>query len=234
MDCRAVLTDPLRWEAADEATRRRCLQEALAAALSDRAEVEEARVEWGPPGRPYDLVAAVVTDVGVLRAAFWSQARAEIFGDPSVHPANRQALAPGPSLERAVADLRRRLAVPARLESRGLVLRWEVAPGVERVWAAERSRWRGHATVTREDRIAEPGEADLPTLLRERYAGPALRVVAEDGGHVFFLPEQADPDAGPLVSLCAACQRWAEGPQERCPHCGGPVDVRLAIRPPRR
>lgn len=228
-----LLTDPDRWAAADMPARRRALESALAAALGDRPEVVELRVEWGPPGRPYDLVAAVVTDVGVLRAPFWSQARAELFADASVHPANRQAFAPAPALERAVAALRRRLAVPARLESRGLVLRWEIAPGVERVWAAERSRWRGHAVVVREERIADPGDADLPALLRDRYTGPALRVVPE-GGSPFFLPEQADPDAGPLVSLCPACHRWAEGAQERCPHCGGPVDVRVAIRPTRR
>jgi hypothetical protein len=229
---RPELLDPELWCPLSFRERRELLAAALLDALEGASGVRGTRIEVGPVDRPYDLTAVVETDVGDLRTPLWSHARAEVFCDPSIHAANRGQLAPGKSLAEAAARLRTRLAVPFTLESRGLTLRQEVEPGVERSWTAERSRFRNRTAVTREDVVANPGDVDVRDLLAHFYTGPALRLVGADGT-AFLLP--AAPEAeGPLVTLCPACQRWAEGGEGSCAECGGPAEVVLAVRPPRR
>ncbi|HEV2131330.1 MAG TPA: hypothetical protein VGR27_09520 [Longimicrobiaceae bacterium] len=228
-----LLFEPDLWCGRSFREHRELLASALLNELEGAPGVTGTRVEVGPIGREYDMSAVVETDVGDLRTALWSHARANIFCDASIHPANRKQLAPALAVREAADRLRRRLAVPYALESRGLTITYEVEPGVERIWSAERSRFRGRTAVTREDRIANPGEVDLRDLLAHFYEGPALRLVGQDGT-AFLLPASADPAHGPLVSLCIACQRWSEGAAAECTHCGKPVEVVSATRASRR
>lgn len=228
------LFDPELWCALPDAARRRLLAESLHNELRDAPGVTGARVEVGPTGRVYDLTGVVETDVGDLRAPLWSHVRASIFCDPSIHPANRRQLAPGLAVQRAADGVRRRLTVPLVLESRGASITLLPEDGVERVWTAERSRFRGKTVVTREDRVANPPEdLDLRNLLAHFYTGPGLRLV-DPQGEALLLPAGADPEDGPLVSLCGACHRWTEGSLDACPECGAATDLVVATRPARR
>src|SRR5690606_25292946 len=131
--------------------------------------VTDVVVEAGTLGREYDLTAVVETDVGALRAPLWSHARAMVFCDPSVHPANRERFAPGHAVRAAEEALRGRLSVPFTLESRGLTVTLAPREGVERVWTAERSLFRNRTAVTREDRLLEGGAEDVRDLLGHFY-----------------------------------------------------------------
>lgn len=226
------LFDPDLWCTLSFADQRDALATALLSALDGVEGVSAVVVEAGTVGREYDLTAMVETDVGRLRAPLWSDGRARIFCDPSVHPANRAPLAPGHAVKRAAAELRPRLSVRFTLESRGLTLAFPADAGAERSWTAERSRFRNRTAVTREDRVLEGDEGDLRDLLARFYSGPSLR--ASDGEGTAFLLREASDLEGPLVTLCQACGRWAEGAAGACPHCGGPADVVVAARPPRR
>jgi hypothetical protein len=106
-------------------------------------------------------------------------------------------------------------------------------PGVERVWTADRSRFRGRTAVTREDHVEKAAEVDLRNLLAHFYTGPALRCVDAEG-NAFLLPAAAEPEQGPLVTLCQQCHHWSKGAQAACPECGGPADVVAAVRSVRR
>jgi hypothetical protein len=229
----AVLFDPELWGGHTFAEHRSLLADALLRALQAEPGVSGSSVQVGPVDRPYDLTATVDTDVGPLRTPLWSHARATIFSDHSIHPANRRQLAPGLALQEAADRLRRRLAVPFALESRGLTITLAPEDGVERVWSAERSLFRGRTAVTREDRIARPGDVDLRDLLAHFYSGPSLRLVAEDGS-AFILPGATDDADARLISLCFGCRQWSEGVLAQCPHCGHAVDVMAASRPARR
>jgi len=229
---RPELFDPDAWCPLSDRERRDLLSTALLEALDGAPGVQGTRIEVGPVERPYDLTAVVETDVGDLRTPLWSHARAVVFCDPSIHSANRRQLAPGVALGEAAGRLRARLAVPFTLETRGLTASLTLEAGVERSWTAERSRFRNRTAVTREDVVANPGDVDLRDLLTHFYTGPALRMVAEDGSA--FLLRAAPEAEGPLVTLCRACYRWAEGPAAACPECGGPAETVMAVRPPRR
>jgi hypothetical protein len=227
------LFDPDRWCALPFPERRDRMAAALFDALRGAPGVDEVRIEPGPLGRTYDLTAVAETDVGPLRTPLWSHARAEIFCDPSIHPANRRQLAPGLAVAEAAERLRGRVAVPLTLESRGVTVRWPLGQGIERVWSAERALFRGRTAVSREDRLSEPGEEDLRELLARHYTGPSLRVVSEDGTAVLLRGGMEEAD-GELVTLCRACSRWSEGSHARCPACGAAADTMAAHRPPRR
>lgn len=224
--------DPAEWCGLSYLQRRAALAASLEEELAGVEGVREIRVEAGVVGREYDLTAVVETDVGLLRTPLWSHARAAIFCDPSVHPANRGQLSPALAVGEAADRLRRRLAVPFALESRGLTITLSPEDGVERIWTAEHSRFRDRTAVTREDRVAKSADVDVRDLLAHFYTGPSLRLVGEDG-QAFLLPA-AEEAEGPLVSLCQACRHWSEGPHAECPECGGAVDVVVAARPPRR
>lgn len=226
------LFDPEAWCGLSFLDQRAHLADALLRELEDRPGVTGVQVEAGTVGREYDLTAALQTDVGTLRAPLWSHDRAAIFCDPSVHPANRRQLAPGLAVAEAADRLRRRLDVSFSLESRGLTVTSSPEDGVERVWTAERSRFRNRTAVTREDRVLNPpDELDVRDLLAHFYVGPSLRVGGE--GEAFLLPGASEAE-GPLVTLCRACHRWSDGARERCEECGGPAEVVIAARPPRR
>lgn len=227
-----ALHDPDLWCPLDARARRDLLARALREALGDAPGVEDVAIEVGTVERPADYTAVVETDVGRLRTPLWSDARARIFCDPSVHAANRRQLAPWPEVERAAERLRARLSVRFELEARGLTLAYEPEPGVRRTWTAERARFRDRTAVTREDVVANAAEVDLRDLLAHFYAGPSLRAEAADGT-AFLLPAAAEAE-GRLVALCPACGRWAEGPHAACPSCGGPADTVQAVRPARR
>lgn len=227
------LFDPDLWCGRTPAEHRTLLAEALLRELESEPGVTGTSVQPGPIERPYDLTATVETDVGMLRTPLWSHARAVIFCDESVHPANRRQLAPGHAVREAADRLRRRLNVRFTLESRGLTLTLSPEPGVERVWSAERSLFRGKTAVTREDRIAQAADVDLRDLLAHFYSGPALRLVGEDGS-AFLLPAASEGEDAELVSLCHQCRRWHEGALAECPACGATVDVVAATRPARR
>jgi hypothetical protein len=227
------LFDPAPWCELADIVRRERLGAALAAVLADAPGFRDAYVRVGPVDRPYDLTAVVETDVGLLRAALWSHARADIFCDASVHPANRVRFAPGHALREAAERLRPRLSARFTLESRGLTVSLPLEPGVERVWTAERSRFSGKTSVTREDRVASAKDVDLRDLLAHFYSGPSLRLQGEDGTAI-LLPAGTDPEDGPLVSLCPACSRWADEPLPECAACGASTEVVLALRPARR
>jgi hypothetical protein len=229
----AVLFEPDLWCAHTLAEHRALLADALLRALEGADGLAGATIQVGTEARPYDLTAALETDVGVLRTPLWSHARAQVFCDGSIHPANRKQLAPGLAVREAADRLRRRLAVPFALESRGLTLTLAVEEGVERVWSAERSMFRGKTSVTREDRVARPGDVDLRDLLAHFYNGPALRLVGGDGT-AFLLPAASEDADATLVTLCRACRRWSDGAADRCPECGGPADVVAAAPPARR
>lgn len=226
------LHDPDLWCGLGERARRDLLASALLEALDGAGGVAGVTIEVGTVDRPADYTAVVETDVGRLRTPLWSDARARIFCDPSIHAANRRQLAPGPEVEKAAARLRARLAVRFELQSRGLTLAYSPEPGVERTWTAERARFRDRTAVTREDVVANAAEVDLRDLLAHFYSGPALRAVGDDGT-AFLLPG-ASEEEGRLVSLCPACHHWAEGSHAACPSCGAPADSMLAARPPRR
>jgi hypothetical protein len=227
------LLDPDLWLPLSDRERRERLAGALLEALAGAPGVAGTRIEVGPVDRPYDYTAVAETDVGDLKTPLWSDARARIFCDPSIHVANRKQLAPGPEVDRAAERLRRRLAVPFTLETRGLTLKMEPEPGVERTWTAERSRFRSRTAVSREDVVtAKAEEGDVRDLLAHFYTGPSIRAVAGDGT-AFLLPASTEEE-GRLVTLCMACHRWEEGPRDACAECGGPVEVVMAARPARR
>lgn len=227
------LLDPDGWCALSFAEQREALAAAVSAALPAEAGVVGVQIEAGALGREYDLTVLLETDVGRMRAPLWSHARASIFCDPSVHAANRRQLAPGLAVAEAVDQLRRRLGASFRLESRGLTITLTPEDGVERVWTAERSLFRNRTAVSREDRVLNPaGDIDVRDLLAHFYTGPSLRVQGADG-EAFLLPAASEVE-GPLVSLCQACSRWMPGAHDACEECGGPTDVVVAARPPRR
>jgi hypothetical protein len=227
------LLDLKAWTAANLAERRQALADALREEFTGEHAVQDVSIELGPIGREYDLTAAIDTDVGRLRTPLWSHARATIYGDPSIHPANRQQLAPELAIAEAAARLRRRLAVPYRLESKGLTFSVEPEEGVERTWTAEHSRFRKRTAVSREDTVRKAGDLDVRDLLAHFYTGPALRLVSDDG-EPFLLPAAPDVE-GPLVTLCQTCRIWTNGAHESCSACGGGVvDVVVAARLPRR
>ena len=226
------LLDPDLWCPMSPAERRELLARALFDALEGAPGVQGTRIEIGPVDRPFDYTAVAETDVGDLKTSLWSHARSIIFCDPSIHSANRRQLAPGPEVERAAERLRRRLAVSYTLEARGLTLKMDIEPQVERTWTAERARFRNRTAVTREDVVSNAAEVDVRDLLAHFYSGPSLRVVGDDGT-AFLLPA-ATEEEGRMVTLCVACGRWEEGSQDRCVTCGGPVESVLASRPARR
>ncbi|HEX2076379.1 MAG TPA: hypothetical protein VHG08_01685 [Longimicrobium sp.] len=226
------LLDPDLWCPLTDRARRDLLARALLDALQGAPGVRDTRIEAGTVERPYDYTAVVETDVGDLKTPLWSHARAQIFCDPSIHSANRKQLAPGLDLRRAAERLRSRLDARFSLESRGLTLTLSPEPGVQRTWTAERARFRDRTAVTREDVIEKAADVDLRDLLAHFYTGPSLRAAAADGT-AFLLPA-ASEEEGRLVTLCPACQRWAEGAHAACPECGGPAEAVLAARPARR
>jgi hypothetical protein len=227
------LLEPDLWCPMTDGARRELLARAVFDALRDAPGVTGARIEVGPVERPYDYTAVIETDVGDLRTPLWSHARATIFCDPSIHSANRKQLAPALEVDRAAERLRRRLGVPFTLESRGLTLKLEPEPGVERTWTAERSRFRSRTAVSREDVVtAKTEEVDVRDLLAHFYTGPSLRAVADDGT-AFLLRAQGEEE-GRLITLCVKCGRWQEGAAAECPDCAGPTEVVMAVRPPRR
>lgn len=226
------LYHPDAWCALSFEERRTHLADAVHARLGGSPGVTGASLEPGGPDREYDLTIVLETDVGLMRTPLWSHARATIFCDPSVHPANRERFAPGFAVDEAVARLAGRLAVPYALESRGLTVTLAPEKGVERTWTAEHSRFRNRTAVTREDRVRKAGDVDVRDLLAHFYSGPSLRLVAE-GGEPLLLPAASEVE-GPLVSLCRDCMRWDDGAAENCTHCGGPAEVVIAARPPKR
>src|SRR5690606_6936669 len=126
-----------------------------------------------------------------------------------------------------------RLAVPFRLESRGLTLTLIPEAGVERTWTAEHSLFRKRTAVVREDRVERAGDVDVRDLLAHFYTGSSLRLVGE-GGEAVLLPGQADVE-GPTVTLCHACGRWSEGAGPACPSCeSDQVEIVIGARAPRR
>jgi hypothetical protein len=227
------LTEPGSWCDLSFAEQRETLAHAVAAALGDLDFVTAVEVEAGTVGREYDLTVAVQTDVGVLRAPLWSHARATVYCDPSIHPANRAQLSPARAVAETADRLSRRLAAPYALESRGLTIRVPLEDGVDRVWTAERSRFRNRTAVTREDVVGNAADdIDVRDLLSHFYSGPSIRAVGADG-EAFLLREASEVE-GPIVSLCQACGRWAAGSVDECPDCGAPADVVVAARPARR
>jgi hypothetical protein len=225
--------DPDLWCGLSDAERRARLGRGLERLLSGAPGFHAAHVRVGPVDRPYDLTAVAEADVGMLRTALWSHARAAVFCDPSIHPANRKQLAPGLALAEAAERLRDRLSASFALESRGLTITQALEPGVERVWTAERSRFTGRTSVTREDRVAAAKDVDLRDLLAHFYSGPSLRLQGADGS-AFLLPAGAEPEDGRLISLCSGCSRWVDSPADECPECSRPMDTLLAMRPARR
>lgn len=228
-----VATDPMgveAWEGLSFSEHRNLLTQALRDELVGREEVRDVMIEPGPTSRVYDLTAVVETDVGRLRTPLWSHARATIFSDPSVHPANREQLGPRGAVREAARRLERRLAVPYRLESRGLTITLSPEPGVERTWTAEHSAFRKRTSVVREDRVARPADVDVRDLLAHFYTGPSLRLVSDDGP-AFLLPGATEAE-GPLITLCGDCGRWFEGTHATCENCGGTrVETIRAARP---
>ena len=213
--------------------RREWLVRTLSEHLSAHSAVTAVTVEVGPTGREYDLTAVVDTDVGRLRTPLWSHARASIYCDGSVHPANREQLSPVKAAEEAAGRLNTRLAVPYTLESRGLTFSTTPEEGVQRTWTAEHSLFRKRTAVVREDRVERAGELDVRDLLAHFYTGPSIRLVSESG-EAFLLGPAADAE-GPLVTLCRSCSRWAEGALASCSSCGSSaVDPVVATRHERR
>src|SRR5690606_26486419 len=141
------LFDPEAWCGLSFLDQRSHLADALLREIGEMDGVTGVQIEAGAVGREYDLTAAVQTDAGTMRTPLWSHARAMIYCDPSIHPANRAQLAPGRAVREAADRLRRRLEVRFALESRGLPLTLSPEEGVERVWTAERSRFRNRTSV---------------------------------------------------------------------------------------
>ncbi len=218
------------WASLTFAERRELLAAALREALQGREGVRDVMIEPGPPSREYDMTAVVETDVGRLRTPLWSHARASIYGDASIHPANRAQFDPRSAVREAADRLSRRLAVPYRLEGRGLTLTLSPEVGVERTWTAEHSTFRKRTAVIREDRVERAADVDVRDLLAHFYTGPSLRVVSEDGP-AFLLPAASEAE-GPLVTLCLDCRRWNEGAHHTCTDCGSSrVDIVRGVRP---
>lgn len=227
------LLDPDLWCALDFAARRERLVAALTRELGALPGVTGIFVEVGPIGREYDLTALIETDVGRLRSALWSQVRAELFCDASIHPANRAGFAPLHAVREAADRLRTRLAVPYQLESRGLTFVLHPEEGVERTWSAEHSAFRKRTAVVREDRVAGAADLDVRDLLTHFYSGPSLRLVSSQGEA--FLLQAGNEVEGPLITLCHGCAKWAEGSLSRCEECGSAhLETVIAARPPRR
>jgi hypothetical protein len=225
--------EPGTWSGMSLMERRTALADAVLRALGDGYGVQQVTVEVGPVGREYDLTLVVHTDVGRIRTPLWSHARSQIFCDESIHAANRMQIGPSRAVSDAVDRLRRRLAVPYRLESRGLTVEQIPEEGVTRTWTAEHSRFRKRTAVTREDVVERAADLDVRDLLAHFYSGPALRLVSEEG-EPFLLTEAIEVD-GDLITLCRTCSRWSEGSSESCPECGGSaVESVIAARPPRR
>lgn len=226
--------DPDAWCSLDLQARRGRLSDALRSAIAGTDGVRDVSIEIGPVGREYDLTAVVDTDVGRLRSPLWTHARASIFCDPSIHPANRRQLGPDVAVAEAADRLKRRLTVPYRLESRGLTFVVPIEDGVERTWTAEHSLFRKRTAVVREDRVDRAGELDVRDLLAHFYTGPSLRLVPEGEGEPFLLGPAPDAE-GELTTLCRACRRWSEGSHATCPECGADaVDTVLAAPRPTR
>jgi hypothetical protein len=191
------------------------------------------RIEPGPIGREYDLTAVVETEVGRLRTPLWSHARAGLYCDESLHLSNRLRFNPATAVQEAVARLRTRLAVPFRLESRGLTFSIPGENGAERNWTAEHSLFRKRTAVVREDRVEDASDVDVRDLLARFYTGPSLRLVDESGA-AFFL-RGADEVEGPTITLCHSCGHWSEGSGNACSACGSAsVDTVIAARVPTR
>jgi hypothetical protein len=223
------LPDLERWCSLAFAERRDLLASALLQELEGADGVSGVSIEPGSMGREYDMTAVAETDVGRLRTPLWSHARAGIFCDPSIHPANRMQVGPGPAVREAADRLRRRLAVPYTLESRGLTISLTPEEGVERTWTAEHSLFRKRTAVTREDRVQGAGELDVRDLLAHFYTGPSLRLVSE-GGEPMLLPGASEVE-GEVVTLCRACRHWSDGGQDRCRECDSDlVEVVVAAR----
>lgn len=221
------------WCSLDFQAQRALLAERVKEELGGIGAVQEVVVESGPSDRRYDLIVMVQTDVGRLRAPLWSHGQASIYCDSSIHPANRRQVGPAAALEHTVALLRARLDVRFEMESRGLTFPQQLEEGVERIWTAEHSRFRKRTAVSREDVVANAADVDVRDLLAHFYEGPSLRMVGGDG-EAFLLPGASSVE-GPLVTLCSACGRWAEGASSACQDCGSDaVDQVIAARPPRR
>lgn len=224
---------PGRWSGLTFHEQRERLAKLLEARLEEHECIVQVWIEAGSAGHEYDFTAAVETDVGILRAPLWSHARASIYCDESVHPANREHLAPDLAVAQTAEALSRRISVPYALESRGLTVKLTPEDGVERTWSAERALFRNQTAVTREDRVIDAADdLDLRDLLAHFYSGPSLRLVGSDG-EAFLLPAASEVE-GPDVSLCHSCHNWQSGALETCPGCGSPMDVVIAARPTRR
>jgi hypothetical protein len=223
------LPDLERWCSLSFAERRDLLASALLEALDGAEGLSGVRIEPGPVGREYDMSAVAETDVGRLRTPLWSHARAGIFCDSSIHPANRVQVGPQQAVREAADRLRRRLAVPYTLESRGLTISWSPEEGVERTWTAEHSLFRKRTAVTREDRVQQAGELDVRDLLAHFYTGPSLRLVS-DKGEAMLLPGAGEVE-GEVVTLCRGCRHWSDGGHDRCSECGSErVEAVIAAR----
>lgn len=225
--------EPEVWDSLSLAERRDALAEAIAEGLGDGVGVRSVTIEIGPIGREYDLTVLVETDVGRLRTPLWSHARAQIFVDRSIHAANRAQIGPSVAVRDAVERLRTRIAVPYRLESRGLTFEQTPEEGVARTWTAEHSRFRKRTAVTREDLVERAADLDVRDLLAHFYSGPSIRLVSPEGES--FLLNEAVEVEGELVTLCRSCSHWSPGSAEVCGKCGGnAVDTVVAARPPKR
>jgi hypothetical protein len=219
---------PGEWCGLDLAARRTALTSAISAVLDGIDGVRSVSIEPGPPGREYDLTALVDTDVGKLRTPLWSHARASIFCDESVHPANRAQIGPDIAAAEAADRLRRRLCVPYRLEPRGLTITLLPEDGVVRTWTAEHSRFRKRTAVVREDLVENAADIDVRDLLTHFYTGPSLRLVS-DSGDAFLLDAATDAE-GPIIGICLDCRKWSRSMDERCDSCGsGRVDFVVAV-----
>ena len=225
--------EPEVWSCLSLMERRAALAVAAQSALGEGFGVQQVTIEVGPIGREYDLTLVVDTDVGRVRTALWSDARARIFCDESIHAANRMQIGPARAIADAVERLRRRLAVPYRLESRGLTIEQRLEDGVTRTWTAEHSRFRKRTAVTREDLVERAADVDVRDLLAHFYTGPALRLVNE-AGEPFLLSEAIEVD-GEQITLCRSCSHWSYGSASACPECGSAaVETVIAAKPPKR
>lgn len=224
---------PELWNSMSLAERREALAGEVANALGKGVGVRSVMIEVGPIGREYDLTVLVETDVGRLRTPLWSHARATIFGDESIHAANRAQIGPEVAVRVAVERLRARLAVPYHLESRGLTFEQGLEEGVIRTWTAEHSRFRKRTAVSRDDVVGNAADLDVRDLLAHFYSGPSIRLISPDG-EPFLLGEAVEVE-GDLLTICRECSRWSEGSHAECPDCGGhAVDTVIAARPPKR
>ncbi|MDR0787233.1 MAG: hypothetical protein LBG44_05150 [Gemmatimonadota bacterium] len=229
-------TSPENWRVLGFSRRREILVALLKAELEAAGFagiITDLRIEPGPIGREYDLTALVETDVGRLRTPLWSHARAMLYCDSSLHASNRVRFDPTAAIREATHRLRDRLAVPFRLESRGLTITLPREGDAERSWTAEHSLFRKRTAVVREDRVEGASEVDVRDLLARFYTGPSLRLVDEQGA-AFFL-RGGDEVEGPMITLCHACGHWSEGTAGSCSGCASDaVDTIIAARVPAR